>query len=141
MSGTVAYRVVDNRTKLDLLGSRRYTKLEMDLEVGITGTVDQVGSVFEGGAKVEGSKSWTDAVVGVRVIHPVADDVDLVGYVDAGGSSDSTTWQAIAGVNWKFKEDYTAKFGYRVLDWDYDDGNFIWDMQSAGVYAGLGIAF
>mgnify|MGYP001555692842 FL=1 len=142
-SGTVAYRVLEDKTQLDVLGALRYTDLEAELEVSIDGAFTGVFTTrpFSGARKAKGSKSWTDAVVGLRVIQPVSDEVDLVGYVDVGGSDDSTTWQAIAGVNWEFKEDYTAKFGYRVLDWDYDDGDFKWDMQSAGLYAGLGIAF
>jgi len=137
-SGTVAYRIVDEKTKLDVLGALRYTDLEADASV----LINSAGPVaFSTSLDAGGSKDWTDVVLGLKVTHPVASDVDLVGYVDVGGNDDSETWQAIAGVNWHFKEDYTAKFGYRVLDWDYDDGSFKWDMQSAGIYAGLGIAF
>jgi opacity protein-like surface antigen len=136
--GTVGYRVLDDRTAVDLLGALRYTKLKADMDV----TVATAGIVFPGGARsAGGSEGWTDAVVGARVLHPVSDHVDLLGYADVGGGGSDLTWQFILGANWEFRENLTAKLGYRYLDWDYEDGGTKWDMAAAGVYLGLGIRF
>ncbi len=137
--GTVGYRLKDDTTKVDLLGGLRYTKIDIDADVVIN---TAPGIVFPGAAtSASGSESWTDAVVGMRVLHPVSDEVSLVGYADVGAGGSDLTYQLIAGVNWEFKEDYTAKIGYRVLDWDYEDSGTVWDMQASGMYLGLGIAF
>jgi opacity protein-like surface antigen len=143
LSASVGYRLLDEQTKLDLIGGLRYTDVQADIDLAINGafTGPLATRPFGVAGSADGDESWTDAVIGARVIHPVSDNVDLVGYVDAGGSSGSNTYQWLAGVNWEFKEDYTAKFGYRVLDWDYEDGGFEWDMQSSGMYAGVGIRF
>ena len=137
--GTVGYRVLDDTTKVDLLGALRYTKLDADANVKIT---TNPGIIFPGNStSASGSESWTDAVVGVRAIHPVSDNVALVGYADVGAGGSDLTWQVIAGLNWEFKKDFIAKAGYRVLDWDYENDGTVWDMQSSGMYLGLGIRF
>ena len=133
-----AYRLLDDKTQLDLVGGLRYTKLKADADVVIAGS----GILFPGGAlSADGSESWTDVVVGVRALHPVSENVDLLGYFDVGAGGSDLSYQILAGVNWEFKEDYTAKIGYRVMDWDYDDNGTIWDMQTSGPYLGLGIRF
>ena len=98
--------------------------------------------MFPGGTRsASGSESWTDAVVGALVNHPVADNVSLVGYADVGGGGSDLTYQVIAGANWEFNKGYTAKFGYRLLDWDYEEDGTVWDMTASGPYLGLGIRF
>jgi len=143
-SGTVGYRLLDEKTRLYVLGGIRYTDLEVDVDVANTGafTGPIATRPFSGALSADGSESWTDAFVGVHAIHPVSENVDLVGYVDVGGGDSDSTYMAQGGVNWEFKEDYIAKFGYRILDQDYEDNNgFEWDMQLSGIYMGLGIRF
>lgn len=136
--GSVGYRVLDDKTKLDLVGALRYTKLDMDLDV----VINTLGIVFPGGAlSASGSESWVDGVVGVRVLHPVADNVALVGYADVGAGGSDLTYQITAGVNWEFKKDFTAKAGYRYMYWDYENDGNVWDMAASGPYLGLGIRF
>jgi len=140
-SGTVGYRVLDEKTRLDVLGGFRYTRLEVDVDVAITAAFAG-GSPFRSLAlSADGSESWTDAFVGVHAIHPISENVDLLGYVDVGGGNSDSTYMVTAGVNWEFKEDYIAKLGYRVLDQDYEDNDFKWDMKLSGMYMGLGIRF
>ncbi len=137
--GTVGYRLMDETTSVDLLGALRYTKLDVDANVTLT-TIP--GIVFPGGAtSASGSESWTDAVLGVRAIHPVSDNMALVGYADIGAGGSDLTYQVVAGLNWEFRKDYTAKLGYRVLDWDYENDGTVWDMTASGPYLGLGIRF
>lgn len=137
--GSVGYRVLDDVTKVDLVGAARYTKLATEAVVRIA-TVPAI--VFPGGAtSAKGSDSWVDAVVGARVLHPVSDNVALVGYADIGGGGSDLTYQLIGGVNWTFSEGFTAKFGYRYMYWDYADSGTVWDMTASGPYLGLGIRF
>ncbi|MGF1759870.1 hypothetical protein L4D76_18420 [Photobacterium sagamiensis] len=136
--GTVGYRLVDGKTKLNGHGGLRYTKLEVDMDIVIQFDEPQP---FGGAASEEGSENWVDAVVGLHVMHPVSDMVTLTGYVDIGGGGSDLTYQVMAGVNWEFHKGYTAKLGYRYLYWDYEDDGFVWDMAAKGPYLGLGIRF
>jgi len=135
--GSAGYRLLDDTTKLDLLGALRYTDLEVKMDVA----VDFDPPIWGGARSVKGSESWTDVVVGFRVMHPVSDEVALVGYGDIGGGGSDLTYQIIAGVNWEFSDGYVAKLGYRHLYWDYENDGNVWDMTAAGPYLGLGIQF
>lgn len=135
--GTVGYRLLDDTTKLDLLGALRYTELKVEMDV----RVNFDPPIFGGARSAGGSESWTDAVIGMRVLHPVSDDVALLGYADVGGGGSDLTYQIIAGVNWEFSDGFVAKVGYRHLYWDYEEDGNVWDMTAAGPYLGLGIQF
>jgi opacity protein-like surface antigen len=140
---TLAYRLHDTaKVKFDIFGAGRYTQLDTDLDLEVTGT-----EVFPGGLhSLSATESWWDPVIGARVIAPFAGDWAFIAYADVGGgggSSSDSTYQAIAGVTWGFSESLTAKLGYRYLYQDYSDSSngFVWDMTMEGVYAGLDIAF
>jgi opacity protein-like surface antigen len=131
---TFGYRLVDERTKWDVLLGSRYTQLDSSLNAGIS-----IPSVpFSGGRSASGSVTWWDTVVGARVIAPIADRWSFVGYADVGTNS---TYQVLAGVNWQFAEQFSGKFGYRFLHQDYESGGTKWDMDLQGAYMGLGIRF
>ncbi len=138
--GSVGYRVLDDKTKVDLIGAVRYTDVKADMNVAIT-TTPPITFPPGGALSAGGSEDWTDAVVGVRALYPVLNKVHLLGYADIGAGGSSTTYQLIAGVNWEFVKNFTAKAGYRVLDWDYENGGTVWDMQASGMYLGLGFKF
>lgn len=137
--GSAGYRVLDDKTKVDVIGALRYTQLDVAAEVRISTTPP---IEFLGGAvNAKGSENWTDAVVGVYAQHPVSDSVSLVGYADMGGGGSDLTYQAILGANWQFNETFSAKAGYRHMYWDYENDGVVWDMTAAGPYLGLGIRF
>jgi hypothetical protein len=135
--GSIGYRVKDDVTKVDVIGAARYTKLATDMKVKLNFDPP----VFNGSRGAKGSDSWIDGVVGMRVTHPVSDAVTLMGYADVGAGGSDLTYQFLAGANWEFKEGFAAKFGYRYLYWDYEDGGNVWDIAASGPYLGLGIRF
>lgn len=139
VQGSAGYRVLDDRTQVDLLGGLRWTKLDSDLSVTVQFTP---GIVFPGGsASVSGSENWTDVVVGAQLTHPLSETVALFGYADVGAGGSDLTYQLVGGVNWQFARNFSAKAGYRYLYWDYEDDGTVWDMAASGVYVGLGIRF
>lgn len=137
--GSVGYRIVEGPTDIDLVGALRYTEIDVDADVAIA-TVP--GIIFPGGStSAGGSEGWVDAVIGVRALHPVSEQVSLLGYADAGGGGSDLTYQLMLGANWAFSDRFSAKLGYRLLDWDYDHDGTVWDIQASGPYLGLGIQF
>lgn len=137
--GSVSYRVLDEITAVDLVGALRYLKLETDANVAITTTP---AIVFPGGANsASGSDSWTDVVVGVRALRALNEQWSLMGYGDVGGGGSDLTYQIMFGANWAFAGNFAVKAGYRLLDWDYEDGGTTWDITASGPYLGLGIQF
>ncbi len=136
---SLGYRILDDTTRVDLIGATRYTKLDLELDV-TAGGIPELG--FPGGAFSAGEdESWWDAVIGARVVHPLSSQWSLVGYADVGGGESDLTYQASLGAIWSLNERFTVKGGYRYLSWDYEDGGTVWDMEVRGPYLGLGIAF
>jgi len=137
----LAYRMSDEGTVVDLFGGFRYTQLDNDLQLTVTGGPTLPG----GGLSVDDSKSWVDPIVGARFLTPVSDNWTFMTYLDFGfGQGESNgSYQAMAGFNWDGGGSWGMKFGYRYLNWDYedDDSGYIWDMVMEGLYAGVGIQF
>jgi hypothetical protein len=138
--GSVGYRLLDDRTLLDLIAAVRYTQVKVDMNVAITATTPGI-SFPDGALSAGGSEEWVDGVFGLRALHPVSDNVSLLGYADIGEGGSELSYQLVAGVNWEFTKDFIAKAGYRVLTWDYENEGTVWDMQASGMYLGLGIKF
>jgi opacity protein-like surface antigen len=137
---TAGYRVLDERTKVDVLGAARYTQLDTALSLAVT-----TGSPLlpDGSRSVNARESWWDPVIGVRVLVPIAEAWTLVGYADIGGFGvgSDLTYQLLAGVNWQFAKSATAKAGYRYIYQDYKNNGFVWDMTASGFYLGAGFRF
>lgn len=137
---TSGYRVLDEHTKVDVLGAARYTQLDTELNLVVT-----TGSPLlpDGSRSISGTESWWDPVIGARVLVPLAEAWTLAGYADIGGFGvgSDLTYQLLAGVNWQFSRSVAAKAGYRYLYQDYQNGGFVWDMKASGFYLGAGFRF
>jgi hypothetical protein len=137
---SVGQRVVNDRTKVDIIGAARYTQLDTELNLTVT-----TGSALlaDGSRRVSAKESWWDPVVGVRAFVPLAEAWTVVGYADMGGFGvgSDLTYQLLAGVNWQFAKSVSAKAGYRHLYQDYEENGFVWDMVSSGFYLGVGFQF
>jgi hypothetical protein len=137
---TAGYRVLDEHTKVDVLGAARYTQLDAGLNLAVTTGLPLLP---DGSNNISGTENWWDPVIGARVLVPLADAWTLVGYADFGGfgAGSDRTYQLLAGVNWQFAKSVNAKVGYRYLYQDYKSNNFVWDMTSSGFYLGAGFRF
>ena len=119
---------------VDLVGGVRVNDVKLDLDLSATALAPQ-------GRTLVRSRSWADAIVGARVQYAIAPQWTLVGYVDVGGGGSEFTWQALAGAGYAINATTIAKFGYRYLKVDYHRDDFLYDVATAGPYAGIGIRF
>jgi hypothetical protein len=136
-AAAVAYRAVEGRAPLDVIGGLRYSNIEASARID--------GSFFAqaGTAARSARKDWVDPYVGVLVLQPIAPQWTLVGYMDVGGFGVGSdfTWQTLVGVNCEFSKTFAGKFGYRYISVDYDKDGFVYDMANSGLYLGVGIRF
>ena len=136
-AAAVAYRAIEGRAPIDVIGGLRYAKIEADARID--------GSFFAQAGTVarSGAKDWVDPYVGVRAQYPIAERWTLVGYADVGGFGVGSefSWQAAAGINYEFSRTVVGKFGYRYMSVDYDNDGFRYDMANSGLYLGAGIRF
>ena len=135
---TAGHRILDNKTRLDVLGLARYTSLDAAMKLALTTGADLLP---DGSRSVDRKESWWDIAVGVRFVAPFAKKWDFVGYADIGAGGSDLTYQLLAGVNWQFTKMFSAKLGYRLFYQDYSKDDFKWDMTTSGAYLGLGIRF
>lgn len=127
-----AYQVVDTgKTTFNLLAGGRYLSIDADLKYDIE-------SVASGREKESGS-NW-DFIVGARGKTDLTEKWYIHYYADIGTGDSKSTWQALAGINYRFsKVDVTV--GYAHMDWDFDDDAMIKDMTMKGPYAGIKFRF
>ncbi len=136
---SLAKRVVDDGSMVDLIFGTRYTSLDSHLTLTTT-----TGGTLPGGSRsVSDQQSWWDPIFGFRLLFPFAERWTAVGYADLGGFGvgSDVTGQALAGINWEITKRFVAKGGYRALFQDYSDDGFVWEMAMHGFYAGVGIRF
>jgi opacity protein-like surface antigen len=140
LQGYAGWRILDGQTKVEVIGGVRLTRLHAELD--LNGTLSVGDEVFGASRSLSNSKTWADGVVGGRVLHPVSDQVTLMGYADVGGGGSNLTWQVLAGLNWQVNKNYDVRFGYREISWDYSGSSgLIWHAKMRGPYIGLGIRF
>ena len=131
----VGYRLLENPAKgasLDVVGGARVWRVKTDFEFG-AGILPAT--------RIEGSRSWVDAVGGLRGKMALSQKVFLTGKFDLGGGGSNFTWQVFAGGGYNINSNIALIFGYRVLDVDYNKDNFVYDMNQRGPIVGLGFKF
>lgn len=120
------------RRSTDLFGGLRY--------VGVNQDASSTGGVV---AKASNDESWIDPIVGfqVRTGLDQALRCGLLADVGGFGIGSDLTWEVLPSVSWHFDDTWALEVGYRWLDMDYEDSDFLYDVHQAGWIFGLSFAF
>ena len=104
----------------------RYLSMDTELDIGSIST-DSDSDAFDG------------VVVG-RATLPFAERWDLSVYGDVGAGDSDLTWQlmALLGVHW---DGWGLAGGYRMLDYDFEDGSDELDFMFEGLLFGVEFRF
>ena len=102
----------------------------VDVGAGLRGFWTDIDTTFvgaPGGAPTEvlgQTRNWVDPIVAARLRVAFSDQWFGTAMVDAGGTGDSSTWQALATVGYRLNENWALQGGYRYLEaeWDTDYG-------------------
>jgi hypothetical protein len=130
-----AYRVLDSPvTPVDVLAGVRYTNLYSQLSFSQS-------VLLPNGPSQSTTTNWADGFAGVRASYVFSDKWSVVGYADAGTGGTKYSWQLYGGVNYDFSKTIVAKLGYRVLTQKYEQPDFLYNVRTSGVFAGVGIRF
>jgi len=110
---SVFYRLQRAAHKIDFIAGLRYIDMENKI------------SVVGGPTLFDGSKDWTDPLVGARWIWGFADGWSLIARGDIGGFGVGSdfSWHAVGLVEWQPWKYASFIAGYRALDVDYKDGS------------------
>jgi opacity protein-like surface antigen len=124
------YRVFDSAVQIDVLAGGRYVNAKTDVNLAPNlpgpGLHDSVG--------------WWNGIVGARVIAPINDKWSVLGYLDRGWGSSTTSWEALAGASYQYSPTISFKFGYRYLSYKRDEG-LLSKVALGGFFAGAGFKF
>ena len=124
------YNLVDTgKYSLDLLAGARYLATDLPIKY----------KIGPNELKTTPSANVWDGIIGVRGKVNLADKWYMNYYADGGTGDSSYTWQALAGLNYKFKKVETG-FGYRHLT-SHDKDDAIEDLTIKGPYAGVKFFF
>ena len=115
-------------TTIDVVGAARYLSMDTDIKL----TLDPIGSITD----KESASNW-DGVVGVRGKTELSENWYLTYYADVGAGESDLTWQAMAGINYRF-ESLDVVLGYQHLEWEFDD-QLLEDLEMSG--PALGVKF
>jgi hypothetical protein len=89
------------------------------------------------------SADWVDPFIGVAYSPALTDRINLSLRGDIGGfgieSDRALNAEAILG--YRFGRTFSLKFGYRFLEVEFKDNNFVYDLSLSGFLLGLGIRF
>lgn len=116
LSALVAYRVHED------------ANVAIDLGAGLRGFWTDIDTTFVGnGAPTEvfgQTKNWVDPIVAARMRVAFSDQWFGTVMIDAGGTGDTQTWQALATAGYRINENWAVQGGYRYLEaeWDTDYG-------------------
>jgi hypothetical protein len=120
----------------DVIGGLRYTDVKTSLEwefSGPAGPLTQRGSA-------DASKSFTDAIVGVRGRVPLGSNWFVPYYADIGAGSSRFTWQAFGGIGYAFAWG-DATLVFRHLAYDFKSDHPMSDLSFSGPAIGVSFRF
>ena len=87
--------------------------------------------------------AWIDPVVGIRAFYNFTDKASALMQADIGGAGVGSkfTWQALATLNYKINDSFSASAGYKVLRVDYRSGGRVFDTTLHGPVIGATYRF
>jgi len=131
----VGYRVFNDPDKgqfVDVVGGIRVWHISTDLTFN-PGVL--------AGTQVQASRTWVDAVVGLRGKAALSKKVFVTGKFDLGGGGSKFAYQVFAGGGYNVNPKIALIFGYRLLDVNYNKNGFLYDMNQRGPIMGIGFKF
>ena len=125
---TIGYNLFETeKVRLDVLGGARYLWLKSKLDL-------------TGFPKVSDSGDVWDAIAGVKGQVNLTEKWYIPFYGDIGTGDSDLTWQAFAGIAYKFKK-VDVVLAYRYLYWDFDNNDVFDDLNLSGPYVGAKFVF
>lgn len=109
----------------DLIFGARYLDVDVSLEANPNVPPPTDGRTFTGGDSV------VDAVIGVRGGVRMSKSFYVPYILDVGAGESDLTWQIMVGIGWR-PEWGEVTLAYRHLEWEFDSGTPVQDINFSG---------
>ncbi|WP_431299435.1 hypothetical protein [Tabrizicola sp. BL-A-41-H6] len=129
----IGYRVLDEGgQKVDVYGGFKFWRMTNSAEVQPAVVTPNRVSVDE---------TWTDLTVGARVRTDLSarSYLDAIAFVGTGGSDYFI--DAYLGLGYTISERMNAFVGYRIMNVDRENGDFLYDVKQKGPMFGIALRF
>lgn len=131
VSGGIGYDLVQtDRGVIAFVAGARY--LTADLDAGLT-----LQGVPAGRSQ---SSDVVDGIVGLKGSFNLSEHWYIPYYADIGTGESELTWQAFAGIGYRFGWG-NIRLGYRHLSYEQDDDKLLQDLDLSGPVLGMGFQF
>ena len=113
-----AYNVVESdQWNLDLLAGARYLYMKPKFTYS---PILPGAPIISGSGTTSVSDSNWDGIIGMKGNYKLNEKWFMPFMFDVGSGDSKMTWQAFAGVGYKY-ENFDVVAGYRYLEWEFDD--------------------
>jgi hypothetical protein len=136
VSAAGLYRLVEKeRAFLDVFGGIRYWSVEskLSLEAGLLPA-----------RKISNTEDWVDPLVGLKGLTPIGESRFFVSgafAIGGFGVGSDFMWDANINLGYQWTKSFATTFGYRYLDVDYEEDDFLYDVAQDGLVLGLSWRF
>lgn len=126
---TVGYALYNtDKARVEIIGGARYLDIDAGIRVARDGVV-----VFDESA----SEGYWDGIIGMRTSINLAEEWFMPVYFDVGAGGSDGTWQAMAGIGYRYGN-WNTVLTYRYLDYQFDDNRALADLTIKGPLLGFG---
>jgi len=133
------YNVVDSeKASVNLVGGARYLWIDVDLKLDLSTFV--MGQEVKRKEKESQSGHVWDGIVGVRGKIHLNDKWYMPYYADVGTGQSDLTWQALAGLGYRFQWG-DVLLAYRYLDYEFKSDRDLADLNISGPALGAKFYF
>ena len=140
--------VTFKNTMVELGAARRvaqFEKTDLELLFGARYTKQQNHTKLEDGTTlVDVKEDWWDGFAGGRVTTRISDNWKFEGRGDIGAGGSDLVWNLGGFFDYRFKDWGSVFFGYKVMDYDYDNEDYgpdryTYNARQQGPLAGLSL--
>ena len=123
----------EKRAVVDLFGGARYWNVDTELELS-------GGQGILAGKRIRNKEDWLDPLLGITASIPLGQSQFYFQCSLAGGGfgvGSDFFYDVMATIGYHWNKSISTALGYRLLDVDYEDGTFVYDLQQDGLLLGL----
>ncbi len=132
---SIGYNLIQTeRVLFDVLAGARYLYLKSDTKIDFNYPLSPINK------RLTISDSIWDGIVGLRGYVNLSKNWYLPYYADIGIGDSNVSWQVFGGVGYRFKL-VDLILAYRYLDWNFDSGDVVDDLNVRGPFVGVKFKF